>query len=96
MASRSRTLYVGVTNDILRRVDEHRSGDATTFTGRYRIHRLVHVETTSDVRAAIAREKQIKSWTRQKKLDLIGSGNPNWIDLSGRWRESAVPSLRSG
>ena len=80
LASRSRALYIGVTNDIAKRVFLHRSGAIHT-TKKYRLTRLVHLETTSDVRAAIAREKQLKGWLRVKKLALISAGNPSWDDL---------------
>ncbi len=93
MASHSRTLYVGVTNHIYRRLQMHREG-MSKFTTKYRINRLVYIEWTSDIRAAIAREKQLKGWTRAKKIALITSMNPGWDDLSPS--ESADPSLRSG
>ncbi len=80
LASRSRTLYIGVTNSLLRRLRMHRDGQVVT-TAKYRIVRLVYVETTSDVRAAIAREKQLKGWVRRKKLSLISQANPGWDDL---------------
>jgi putative endonuclease len=86
LASRSRTLYVGVTRDLVRRLHEHRSGLIPGFTSRYHIHRLVYFETTNDVRAAIAREKQIKGWVRERKVELITSANPTWRDLSEDWR----------
>jgi putative endonuclease len=85
MASRSRTLYTGITNDLQRRVYEHQKKLIAGFTSRYRMERLVYFETTSDVNTAIQREKQIKGWTRRKKLALIGSANPTWDDLSARW-----------
>lgn len=76
------TIYVGVTNNLLRRMYEHRNAlDAGSFTARYRIHKLVYYEFTSDVYAAIAREKQIKSWNRRRKNKLIETKNPNWADL---------------
>ena len=74
-------LYTGVTNDLHRRVLEHRSGKGGTFTSRYRVAKLVYFESVEDVRVAISREKQIKSGSRQKKLDLINSMNPEWKDL---------------
>ena len=86
LTNRSRTLYIGVTNDLYRRLKEHREGKAGSFTTRYRIDRLVHVEATEDVYAALTREKQIKGWTRQKKLELIAEQNPGWHDLSAEWR----------
>jgi len=82
MSSQTRVLYVGVTNDLERRVAEHRSASVEQFTGRYRAHQLVYYEETSDVRAAIERERQLKGWTRRRKLDLIQSANPGWRDLS--------------
>ena len=82
LANRSRTLYVGVTNDLIRRLWEHRTGIGSKFTDRYAIHRLVHIESTSAPRDAIAREKQIKSWSRRKKVALIESTNPDWLDLA--------------
>ena len=82
MASPSRTLYTGVTNDLARRVHEHKAGLVPGFTLRYRVTRLVYVEQTNDVSAAIAREKQIKSWSRSKKIALMESVNPQWRDLS--------------
>jgi putative endonuclease len=82
LSSVSRTLYIGVTNDIERRVREHKQGLIPGFTAKYRINRLVYVEETTDVRDAIAREKQIKAWRRAKKIELIESVNPDWKDLS--------------
>jgi putative endonuclease len=74
-------LYTGITNDLHRRVLEHRSGNGGTFTSRYRATKLVYFEAVEDVRVAISREKQIKAGSRQKKLDLINSMNPEWKDL---------------
>ncbi len=85
MSSRSKTLYTGVTNDLIRRVFEHKQGLGSQFTRKYRITRLVHFEDTRDVQAALTREKQIKSWTRAKKLQLIVANNPGWKDLSTDW-----------
>ncbi|NMN01250.1 excinuclease ABC subunit C [Bifidobacterium sp. DSM 109958] len=79
-------LYTGVTNDIIRRVSEHRNHAADGFTARYNVSKLVHVETFPDPVAAIAREKQLKGWTRAKKNALIETGNPQWRDL---WPELA-------
>jgi putative endonuclease len=105
LASKSRRLYVGVTNDLERRVYEHRAGQVT-FTSRYRINRLVYFETTGNPLGAIEREKKIKGWLRSKKLSLIESINPRWNDLSQAWVDQSVvqqlrdatadPSLRSG
>ena len=99
LASATRRLYVGVTNDLFRRVFEHKCGTGSRFTRRYGITRLVCIESTSSIRDAIAREKQIKGWLRCKKIQLIETQNPGWTDLSDHWllaRDSADPSLRSG
>ena len=82
LTNRSGTLYTGVTNNLARRVVEHRSGQVEGFSKRYNLRYLVYYEATSDVRSAIAREKQIKGWRRAKKLHLIDSVNPAWRDLS--------------
>ncbi len=82
MASRSRVLYVGVTNDLARRVDEHKQGSIPGFTTRYRVTRLVYFEEFADIRDAIAMEKVIKGWVRSRKTRLIDSRNPTWEDLS--------------
>ena len=81
LASRSRALYIGVTNNLVQRLASHRDGKAS-HTATYRIVRLVHVEMTHDVHAAIAREKQLKGWRRERKLALIGSVNATWDELS--------------
>ena len=81
MASRSRVLYTGVTNDLARRVHEHKHGLIPGFTRKYRVNRLVYSEEFTDVRAAIAREKEIKGWRRSRKMSLISSRNPFWEDL---------------
>src|SRR5258706_11426794 len=106
LSSRSRNLYTGVTNNIHRRVWQHREGRGSEFTTRYRIHHLVYFECFESVHSAIAREKQIKAWTRAKRIALIQSKNPAWDDLAARWyeagpkqkakQERADPSLRSG
>ncbi|OGO05050.1 MAG: endonuclease [Chloroflexi bacterium RBG_13_56_8] len=85
MASKSRTLYTGVTNDLERRVHEHKQKMGSKFASRYNINQLVYYEHYSDIRDAIAREKQIKSWRRAKKLALIESVNPEWQDLTIGW-----------
>ena len=86
LASRSRRLHIGVTNNLLRRVYRHRNAESE-FTARYRITRLVYFETTRDVLSAIAREKQLKGWVRKKKLALIQGANPTWDDLAADWLE---------
>jgi putative endonuclease len=85
MTNHSRTLYVGVTGDLARRVYEHRHRLVPGFTSRYNFDRLVHAKRYSEVRNAIAREKQIKGWLRQRKIALIEEGNPEWTDLGAEW-----------
>ncbi len=92
MASRSHNFYVGVTNDIGRRVREHKRL-CEGFTARYNIDRLVSYKIYGDIRDAIAREKQIKPWRREKKIRLIESLNPTWQDLSEEWGKP-IPPLR--
>ena len=82
MANCSKTIYTGVTNDLTRRVYEHKNKLIPGFTKNYNIDILVYYETTSDVFSAIAREKQLKGWLRSKKVSLIESVNPDWKDLS--------------
>jgi putative endonuclease len=86
MTNRSQTLYTGVTNNLQRRVYEHQQHLVAGFTSRYHITRLVYFEETSDVYAALAREKQKKGWLRAKKMALIESINPEWRDLSEDWQ----------
>jgi putative endonuclease len=91
LASKSRELYIGVTNNLTRRLAEYRAGvDPDDHCYRHEIIRLVHVERTTDVLEAIRREKQLKGWRRMRKIDLIESVNPKWLDLA------SAPSLRSG
>jgi len=85
MANKSRTLYAAVTNNLERRVYEHKHKMASRLTSKYSIDQLVYFEVCSDVRDANAREKQIKGWLRAKKIALIESVNPNWEDLSADW-----------
>lgn len=87
MSSYSKTLCIGVTNDLERRVFEHKNKLTEGFTSKYNINRLVYFEETTDVRAAIEREKQLKGLLRAKKVALIESNNPNWLDLSNGWFE---------
>ena len=82
VASSSRRIYIGVTNNLERRIYEHKQKLIPGFTSQYNINRLVYYETTADVRTAIEREKHIKGWLRQKKIALVESVNPNWKDLS--------------
>ncbi len=85
MSKVSRTLYVGVTNDLKRRVYEHKQRLGHGFTRRYNLTLLVHFEAMPDIVAAIEREKQIKGWLRARKAALVESANPEWIDLSVQW-----------
>lgn len=101
MTNRSRTLYTGVTNDLERRVEEHRIKLVPGFTSKYNITQLVYWEEYKDVRAAIAREKEIKGWLRSKKIALIESLNPHWDDLGNvtctpanlRMSSASAPSM---
>jgi len=86
--------YIGVTNNLQKRDYEHKNKLLKGFTQRYSLTKLVFYEETSDVTAAISREKQLKGWTRAKKIALIESLNPVWEDLSDQWYRD--PSLRSG
>ena len=85
LSNRHRTIYVGMTNDLQRRLLEHKQRLVPGFTSRYGIDRLVHVEVGSDVYSIRTREKQIKGWVRRKKIALIEAGNPDWRDLSDDW-----------
>jgi putative endonuclease len=85
MTNKSRTLYTGVTNNLQRRVYEHKQKLVPGFTAKYNISRLVFFEATTDILSAIAREKQIKGWLRVKKTNLIESTNPEWLDLAEDW-----------
>ena len=86
MASRSLNLYTGVTNNLYRRALQHKAGEIDGFTKRYNINRLVYYEVFEHIGNAIAREKQIKAWTRAKRLALIKTLNPAWQDLAEGWR----------
>lgn len=97
MASRTKTLYIGVTNDIERRAREHKSRTLAGFTSRYNIDRLVYYEDHESIQDAIQREKQLKGWLRRKKVALIESVNPEWDDLANSWYPGhRDPSLCSG
>jgi putative endonuclease len=87
MTNRSSTLYIGVTNDLERRVHEHKTKQIEGFTKRYNLTTLVYYEAGADIREAIAREKQLKGWRRSRKLALINASNPKWNDLSEGWIE---------
>jgi len=101
MASASRRIHVGVTGNIVRRIDQHRRLAIKGFTRKYQMVRLVYAEATLDVKSAISREKQIKGSVRAKKINLIESLNPEWLDLAEdllgpRSSPQRDPSLRSG
>jgi putative endonuclease len=83
LSSRSRVLYIGVTNNLAFRINEHRAGRGSKFCFRYNVFRLVYAEPFPSARVAIAREKQLKGWRRSKKVALIEVGNPQWRDLIG-------------
>ncbi len=87
MTNKSRTLYTGVTSNLVKRVYEHKQKLVPGFTTKYNISKLVYYEITNSIEAAIAREKQIKGWLRRKKIALIESQNPEWRDLSDGWYE---------
>jgi len=85
LGSWTRRLYVGVTNDLARRVAQHKRRESDSFTKRYNIDRLVYYEETSDVRAALEREHHIKGWIRSRKIMLVQEMNPAWDDLAADW-----------
>ena len=85
VASSSRTLYIGMINNLKRRIWQHKTGHLEGFSKQYRTNHLVHVEEFGDVRDAIAREKQLKGWLRVKKVALIEERNPRWNDLAWNW-----------
>ncbi len=89
MTNRNRTLYIGTTSDLERRVYQHKHGLLPGFTSKYKLTQLVYYEVGDDVRAAIAREKQLKGWLRAKKIALIESMNREWDDLSAGWYSDA-------
>lgn len=93
MSNYSRILYIGVTNDLERRIGEHKSKLIDGFTKRYNVTKLIYVEECGEIEDAIRREKEIKGWRREKKLALIQAENPGWLDL---FAEFSDPSLRSG
>lgn len=92
LASLSGTLYIGVTNDLHRRVWQHKQHEVEGFTKEYEVDRLVYWEDFYDVRNAIDREKQLKGWRRAKKIALIERANPQWKDLSKDWYDERDPS----
>jgi putative endonuclease len=85
VCSRSGTLYIGMTNRIYRRALQHKSGEIEGFSSKYHCNRLVYYESYDEVHQAIGREKQLKGWTRARKIALIESKNPRWEDLAEKW-----------
>ena len=98
----NKVMYIGMTNNLERRLHEHKSKLVDGFTRKYNVNKLVYFEHTTDVHAALAREKEIKKWRREKKDKLVVSMNPDWRDLSLEWEEDFPPApsqastLRSG
>ncbi len=90
-SKRNGTLYIGMTSDLLKRVDEHRKNLVKGFTAKYQVHRLIYFESIDDFDSALLRERQLKTWKRSWKLRLIEEQNPNWDDL---YKEILDPSLR--
>jgi putative endonuclease len=84
------TLYIGMTNDLPRRVWEHKQRHGSKFTAKYHLDRPAYYESTDDVTSAIEREKELKGWVRRRKVALIESVNPNWDDLSSGWFEEGT------
>ena len=92
MASRSRTLYIGFTSKPMQRVAQHKAHTFPGFSSKYRCERLVLLEQYTIAVTAIAREKQLKGWLRQRKLALIEQSNPGWLDLSEGWGRPLLPA----
>ncbi|MDO8507132.1 MAG: GIY-YIG nuclease family protein [bacterium] len=91
-SQRNGTLYTGVTNNLMKRIYEHKNAKPETFTGKYLTNRLVYFEETASIEEAIKREKQIKNWKRKWKLDLIEENNPEWEDLYDKFLDSESSS----
>ncbi|MEP6756171.1 MAG: GIY-YIG nuclease family protein [Chthonomonadales bacterium] len=89
ISNRSRTIYTGVTSDLVRRIGEHREGKIQGFTATYKIDRLVYFEEFNNPISAIEAEKRIKGWRRVRKIELIETNNPQWVDLAESWFESS-------
>ena len=92
MTNNLRVLYTGVTNNLERRVYEHKMKLIPGFASKYNLVQLVYYEATANIESAIARERQIKGWLRKRKIDLIESVNPEWRDLSTDWVDSSLRS----
>jgi len=91
---RNGTLYIGVTNDLIKRVYQHKKDIVPGFTNKYGVHKLVYYEQVDDIRSAIEREKQLKKWSRRWKLELIESTNPYWKDLYDELKDPGFPLSR--
>ena len=78
----NKVMYIGITNNIHRRMEEHKNGNCEGFTKKYKVNKLVYLEETKDVKVAIEREKQLKKWNREKKNALVESMNPQWNDIT--------------
>jgi putative endonuclease len=94
MASRSLTLYIGFTSNLEVRISQHKSDELDGFSKTYQCHRLVYFEHFQNATTAIAREKQLKRWSRPKKITLIKTSNPTWADLSDNWGKQISPQNR--
>ncbi len=90
LSSANRTTYIGVTNNIDRRLQEHRNKVVEGYTSKYNVDSLVYYESFNDIKQAIAREKEIKKWRGEKKTALIESKNPDWLDLSENWEKLRI------
>lgn len=90
VASRSGTLYIGATNDLYKRVQDHKLGKIAGFSKKYHCNRLVYFEEYAYIQTAIAREKQLKGWRRSKKIALIETMNPRWQDLAEHWGKEMI------
>ena len=95
LTNSARTLYVGVTNDLERRVWQHRHGWSESFTRRYHLTMLAYCETYETPGAAIAREKELKGWRRARKIELIEHANPHWLDLAADWFGEGRPTVEA-
>ncbi len=91
LTGESGVLYIGMTNNLKRRIGEHKQKKIEGFTKKYGLTKLVHFERYATATAAIAREKQLKGWARKRKIELIETGNPNWLDLASEWFEERLP-----
>lgn len=96
MSNRTKTLYIGLTNNIMKRVLQHKQKQIEGFTKKYNLIYLVYFESTNSIYDALKREKQLKNWHRQWKINLIEESNKNWDDLSSEWYREIDPETSSG